>query len=488
MFFKNNFFHIFLIITSLLQFTISYIVLPFKYNTLSHPSNITETVNNLIDNQLIITLPIGTPKSYIDFYPSMNLYIYYLDQSSCLINSSSTYYLSNSDSFSFIKNSSACGEKFDKCSIGQDILYLYEDIYLKKTIEFSSFKFYYGKSKDNLGINSKEVCGRLGFQIENLPYHYYDYDNYNLVKVLKKNEKINSYSWYIHYYEKPYRKNDKEIYDGVIIFDIFKSDFFKDFPNIKNENNYNTVNVKDYSEILAWTFTFDEISYKINDTKIEANNREAGVAFETSFIYCPENYFLSIRLNFFDFYLQNNTCFFVEGKYAFIYCDKDKFKEKVIDFPALYFKSIELNKTFTLTGEDLFKEYNNKLLFMIVYKDYNYKFWTLGNVFMRKYKLFFDSDKKILGCFDVMDKKGENAFVVFFGKIKWYLFIAIGIAIGFFLGKKLRDKVRKLRANELEDKFEYLENKANEHNRDGISNYKKIKSDSQLYDYSSNNA
>ena len=106
---------------------------------------------------------------------------------------------------------------------------------------------------------------------------------------------------------------------------------------------------------------------------------------------------------------------------------------------------------------------------------------------MKKYNFFFDSDKKTIGCFDIIHNKKEKEkykFINFLNKIKWYLFIFIGIIIGFFLGKKIREQARKLRANELEDKYEYLENKANNQNKNNISNYKEIKS--QLYDYNSN--
>ena len=72
----------------------------------------------------------------------------------------------------------------------------------------------------------------------------------------------------------------------------------------------------------------------------------------------------------------------------------------------------------------------------------------------------------------------------------WNIYI-----IGVIIGSKIREKARKLRANELEDNYEYLENKANsmngiidEDNSDNnvdfdskkISNYKEIKS--QLYE------
>ena len=100
--YNNNNFHTLLLILFffLFKFTLSYVVLPFKYNKLSQTSNLTEIVYNLIDHQIIITLPIGTPKTFIDLYPSMNLSIYYLEENSCLIKSSSNYNFFISESFS----------------------------------------------------------------------------------------------------------------------------------------------------------------------------------------------------------------------------------------------------------------------------------------------------------------------------------------------------------------------------------------------------
>ena len=486
---RNNNFYLYQIIIFLFlfKFYLSYIVLPFKYNNLPQPTNLTEIVYNLIENQLIITLPLGTPKTIIDFYPSMNLYLYYLEEGSCLTNSISSYNISNSDSFLVNYYLSSCHVRLDSCLLVQDKLYLYDDIDLKNTIEVPQFKFYYGKRNNHKKNNNNKLCGRLGFQLENLPYHYYDY--FNFITTLKKNEIIKSYSWYIHHYEKPYKKNDKEIYDGAIIFDIFNEEFYKDFPNIQYENDYyyNTINTRDYEAILAWILVFDKIYYNINNTRIDINDKESGLAFETNFVICPKGYFEYIKLYFFNYYFQNNICFLMKGKYHYIYCSKDKFKENVKDFPTLNFRSNGLDRTFILTGEDLFQEYNNSLLFMIIFKEYSYKYWTLGNVFMKKYNFFFDSDKKTIGCFDIIHNKKEKEkykFINFLNKIKWYLFIFIGIIIGFFLGKKIREQARKLRANELEDKYEYLENKANNQNKNNISNYKEIKS--QLYDYNSN--
>lgn len=478
---NNNFpFYLIIITIFLFKFSLSYIVLPFKINTPLKTSNMTELVNNLVDNKLIITLPIGNPKTNIDFYASMNQYLYYLEEDSCLIDSSSAYVPLNSNSYNYKKNLTLCSVKLDICSLGQDILYLYEDLDLKQTTELSPFMFYLGKQKNNIN-NNKGICGKMGFQIDNAPYKLYEYDNF--IKILKKNSKIESYSWYIHYYEKPYKRKENEYYDGAIIFDIFNKKFFDDFSYIKNDIDRYTINVKDLEAILAWTFSFDKIYYNINDTKIEINNKEGGLAFESDLVLCPEGYFESIKTKYFDSFFKNDICFLVKGRYNYIYCDKNKFQENVMNFPELIFKNNGLNKTFILTGEDLFREYNNYLLFMISFKEYSYKLWVLGKIFMKKYHFYFDRDKKIIGCFDKNDKSKDNSFIHFLNKIKWYIFIIIGILIGFLIGKKIRDKARKLRANELEDQFEYLENKANDNiNNNNISNYKAIKS--QLFDVS----
>ena len=421
----------------------------------------------------------GDPKANIDFYSSMNLYLYYLEEDSCLPNYYPSYDISKSKSFTFKRNLTSCMVKLERYTLGEERLYLYQDINLQNTTEIFPFKFYLGYRKNSINKNNKQIYGKLGFKIENSPYHYYAYDNF--IKILKKNEKINSYSWYVHYYEKPYKKNDKEIYDGAIIFDIFNDGFFKDFSYFKKENEYNTINAKDLEAILAWSFSFDKIYYNINDTKIEINNKEGGLAFETNFVLCPEGYFDSIKTKYFDYFFQNNICFLIEKKYHFIYCDKKSFKENIKNFPELSFKSFGLNKTFVLNGEDVFKEYNNYYLFMIIFKEYSYKLWTLGQIFMKKYNFYFDSDKKIIGCFEkVIQPKEENYFITFFDKIKWYIFIIIGVIIGFLIGKKIRDKTRKLRANELEDNYEYLENRANTKDNNNISNYKEIKS--KLFD------
>ena len=126
---------------------------------------------------------------------------------------------------------------------------------------------------------------------------------------------------------------------------------------------------------------------------------------------------------------------------------------------------------------------------MIIQQKNGFKIWTLGRIFMKKSEFYFDSHKKIIGYFETINIKKENKLNInFFDKIKWYLFIVVGIAVGIFIGNKIREKKRKLRANELEDNYEYLENNIKENktnnndiNNKSISNYKEIKA--KLYSF-----
>jgi hypothetical protein len=439
-----------------------YIVLPFKLQTLNGLNNLTTMIENTMENRLIITLSIGESKEQVDFYASMNEYIYFLEEGSCLSNTSRSYHFLTSRSFIFLKQLGFCSLNkvvYDKCSLGSEKLYLFDDIEMKELTEVSNFNFCYAEKYNIVGSN--KWCGKLGFQLDNKPYKTYHYQNF--INLLKKESKINSLTWYIHFNNKTNEKNNN-INDGIIIFDFFDKNLEKDFP-ILNNYQMNTIKAKDVESILSWVVEFDKIFYYIDGQKFESYNLEAGFAFEKDFILCPQEYFNSIKMNFFYKFIQNKTCFVENGKYSYIYCDKNLFQTYINNFPPLNFVSLQMNKTFILEGNDLFKEYNNYILFTIFFQKYLIKYWVFGKIFMKKYNFFFDNDKKTIGYIEplLINNEDINKFKDFFAKIKWYIIVFICGIGGFIIGKKLRDKARKIRANELEDNYEYLTNKAKEH-------------------------
>ena len=89
----------------------------------------------------------------------------------------------------------------------------------------------------------------------------------------------------------------------------------------------------------------------------------------------------------------------------------------------------------------------------------------MGYPFFKKYKFIFDIDSKLIGFInpngypdDNKNIQESNFNVKKFLLIIGIIFIAIIILIiGIFIGKKLYE-VRKARANELLDEYEYKEN------------------------------
>ena len=102
-------------------------------------------------------------------------------------------------------------------------------------------------------------------------------------------------------------------------------------------------------------------------------------------------------------------------------------------------------------GSDLFKEFNGKKYFMVFLPEYNINRWILGEIFLKKYLIVLEQNKGIMGFYYDIETKSNFPYS--------YVFIAILLILVFilsFLLYRALKKKRKLRANELDDDFEYL--------------------------------
>ena len=156
-------------------------------------------------------------------------------------------------------------------------------------------------------------------------------------------------------------------------------------------------------------------------------------------------------------------------------------------FPTLYFFNVKYACTFNLDYNDLFIEINNKIYFLIVGKDMESNVWNLGKIFMKKYPFIFNEDKKTisfvyLNKFDKKDgqnkdmpndntdnKDNDNSKIKQFFKDYYYIIILIicviiSVIFGIYIGRKIWKK-RRVRANELDDNVDYIED---------VNNYKNI--------------
>ena len=235
---------------------------------------------------------------------------------------------------------------------------------------------------------------------------------------------------------------------------------------------------------LNWAINFERIFYyeDINNSLeyIEINNTKVEFIIDLNYIISDAEYYQGIKKYFFQKFFDNNTCY--EGKSInnneFIYmiiCNLN-FKDNMKKFPSLYLYREQLFLAFNLNYEDLFFEYNDKIYFLIIRKENIINHWQIGKIFLKKYPLIFDYDKKIVSYAylkkhwnpiksnkinnnnnkimkdKIIKRKNINKDIIL------YILIIIGIVIGIFIGKIIWNKNKKLKANELEENFKYLNN------------------------------
>ena len=153
-------------------------------------------------------------------------------------------------------------------------------------------------------------------------------------------------------------------------------------------------------------------------------------------------------------------------------------KEKVKNFPTLYLGIKQYNLTFLFNYKELFKFYNNRLYFLILFKNDVPTNWDFGELFLRKYTTSFNYDSKTVSFYkqqvqeinnktDIPESNSENdknepngknnynlrlIFEIIMGSL---LFLAIIVIIILWIKIKKSKKKRAAELKEDED-YEYI--------------------------------
>ena len=469
----------FLIIFTLIQNTKNYIVLPFKttnipFQDLNSDSAIENFLSQIDINQPYTTLSFGNPSKNVDVYLSMKNLAFSISSNNCLKDSYSSYDPSLSNTF---KNETpytySIGDIKQVCIANEQCLF-YNNLNLAQNIILDNFKFYLGNNtspkSDNISPN--KFCGIVGLMRYSSNSQLYDY---NLVNYLKKIGKINSYSWGIFYFDKENSYNvDKDIiskYDGYLIVGITNDTYLNFF---KTDNIYS---IYGYNSFF-WSLHFNKIYFNVSDNEnVCSENTRIEFVIDMNYITSDGTYYKGIKKHFFQKYFEKNIC--LEEKmynanekgYNYMIICNSEFKSSISSFPNIYFYNERFPYVFNLDYTDVFMEYNNKIYFLIIFKEDMNTLWRLGKIFMKKYPFIFDYDKKTVSFVHLKkygggqsnnesDKTKENKSGIF-ANIKIYIIIIlliIAVIIGIFIGKYIWDKQRKKRANELDDdNYEYVD-------------------------------
>ena len=490
----------FLIFISFFNFSFEYLVIPFHYlNDKSKMNYNLEEITGkefleLTTNKLVTTISIGSPFKQLELYIQMDYKLFFIGKGYCEKNAISFYEPEQSTSFK--KNSSSFySYPFDdlrNMTIGNDSCTLYNSYKLDKNTTLKGLHLLYGSKINILNdiIYKDKICGILGLKLHDMQDSYYmKFQSYYLTNSLKQNNISNYTDWVIEFFNDEQKKKNKG-YDGYLILGAGDNTYLQNIKKL-DENKIEYTYCSSLSNAQEWTFDNNEIYYiypKDNNKTIMDNKyKKSEINFDLDYYFATKEYFDSIKNSFFKTYLESGQCKVIKLKefylrYQFISCVQS-FKSEISKFPTLSFFNYAYKYTFNITYEDCFKEINNNILFLFFYDPWSPDIFKFGKNFLKKFQFLFRYEARRIGFLnnnidnedsekDDDKNKGNNGGDSQVLKKEEIISIVVifvlltGIIIGVFVGKKIWDKNKKKRANELnDDEYEY-----NSNNNDKMDN------------------
>ena len=412
------------------------VILPFKTESINIESS--KYIEGIIDNKIYITVNVGDPPQKINLYLTM-------DSSSLIISNSSISpsYYNNFKSDTYVNTSKLTQfylEFFSKGYYSNENFILPISYNLSNTKKFNLEFIHVIEYSDNNHI----YPGYFGLQ---LPKAY----KMDIFKNLKNANAISSYVFNLNY------SSDNEGYLSIGEFQPKFSD--KTDENIRRTN---ALPCRNDDKNLCWNLKFNDITF--GDIKVN-RDREAEITPELGVIVGTKEYMQKIEENFFGkLYKDKCELKLSENFYYYYECEKNT---DISSFKDLIFEHQEFMNNFVLTKNDLFRKYEDKLYFLIVFDKFSSygKSWKLGKPFIRKYNFLYDTDNKIIFFYGNKTKKENSSNNIVYWTIIGILVIAV-IIMNVLVLNKIICKPKKIKANELKEDYEYSGPENNNNDKD----------------------
>ena len=417
---KLNFFFVLSFIYINLTYE-SYIVYPFKKSTKEKKSY----PENLLQNDLEITLKIGTPPQSVDLNLRSRIYTFFVTSSQVNL----PYKLFNEkESTSLVQIS-------------------------KKETNFTNMEYSKGlKISESIYINDKELkgitlmlgtelayneCGALGLRLIN---SHESSNDLSFIYQIKKYANLDSYTFTLKY------KNDEE---GDLIIGAYPHVYDNKF----NEKNFFYSKAGSNKNGVNWVLNFDIIKY--NNKSVNVGSKKSLINIEYGLIQAPFKYKNYFKNNFY-----GDRCsekFNDRRNVTIVHCSSNF---DITSFKDLIFELKDIETQFVFTYKDLFIKENNEYIFGIVFdEDVDAKdpTWIFGKPFMKKYELVYDLDRKIIGLYKEGSESPSEKSKVNVVFIILLIILVLAVAgLSYFIFFYLK-KTRKSRAFELnDDNFDYV--------------------------------
>ena len=464
-----------IIIILIFGFTANMIVFPFKTAYVNRNGDITQDSKEYnsthfgfdnFDMPLYTEIKIGEPPQNLKIIlTSEACGSFKIGKSKLCVYSDeylSYYNRNNSEDFNYTSQYKGSDPDFDfnkNASTAEDLLYTYSDMKLKNETHLKNIGFYLGTDTND------KLCGTIGFKKDDLLCERI----INITTYLKRKRYINNYKFMIKY---------NSTNEGYYIIGGKLKDIIEDY----NENNTFSKKVNVGIAKRDWEINIEKI--KVNNYDEPVQNETVGV-FQNDFslIMGSDNYKYYIKNNStFKEYFDKEICSFklfdkdpslkTYYKYEIIECDKERMGiNDIKKFPELIIYTRELGalNKFSFDYKDLFTETKYKYFVNVIFDKFRNNKWIFGKTFLRKYPINFDFESQSIEVYDNYHKeepepehggnpdnpnnpKGKDNTALYIVIIAGL--VAIAGVVGYFLGKYI-NKIRKKRANELLDDYDY---------------------------------
>lgn len=434
-------------------------------------------MKNILLNDIYIKFEIGSPSQIIYLLMSANINDFFISKENAIFEEK--YSKTNGDFYFDPFKSSTFNYQFE-----EDRGHIYFSQWHISEYVKDNFIFY--TSKKNNKINIKDFNFLLAYKVDG-PIHgivglkggvseeirkndiFSSLKNYNLIK---------NNIWYLIY------DNNNNCNGSLIIGNYPHSD-----ENIIKKGKNELLKIKHFKKVYStidkkadnqWGLKLDKIYLK-NISSSHNTNEEILIDCEKckniilnpniGVVIGPQKFKVLFERLYLNKFLNNRICFqpMIEisinnskNIFYYYYCNSSYIQEMKREFNPIIFEHKGFNFNFTLNFDDLYVKKQNYIFLKIIFDANMGNNWILGNPFLTKYLFTFNSDTKEIGFYsknindNIMEenyeKKSKNVYFNIFIKIIIGIFLII---LGIIIGKKLFGLRRKIRANELEENFEY---------------------------------
>ena len=433
---------------------IKYIKIPFYIETNNYTND--SLIESLINQKILTKIKIGSQKQNLILNIKLHQYFTLISNLESNI-TNEKFNNKKSKTFKNLSKSLVYSGDYDyrEGFVASDTLIFSEN---KK---FNEYKFF------SVNISKNNDSGVLGFEVG--PNYFIisnKLDDLSFIKYLKSKNYIDDYSFTFLFNSNNNsndNNNNNNKIDGNILIGPNLHDFF---PLNYNASDYFSSKISSDHYYLIWEIGFNKILFNDSLAYFDRGKCEDKAKISIEFGLIEGTHFIHMKLK--DTFFKQNGCYHEKNninEYYYFYCED---YVNISDFPSFIFNTLYDNYNFTLTYKDLFLKFENKYFFLMVFKSsYN---WIFGNIFLRKYNITFNMDKKIISWYSKYNNNinKKNRRINYYIIIIVFLFIFIVFLI--FVILKMYNKLpRRKRIYELKDNNYYYNYESFDDNKNNIN-------------------